>query len=105
MLSILGLVPIPSSAIITPVTFRVRQRRLRGFLGECGLSEDGTRQISGEWVVDKTVWRKFQAEWKNRKGVKPALSSDQVGSVKSRVILFIHGGQSKTYSVAGISLT
>ena len=93
MLGVIGLAPIPSSTIVTPVTFQVRRRRLKGFLGECGLNEDGTRQLSGEWVVDKNVWRKFQSEWKGRKGVRSALSTDQVSAVNSRVILFIHGGK------------
>ncbi|KAN0062324.1 hypothetical protein ACQY0O_005206 [Thecaphora frezii] len=73
--------PTPKDGLITPVTFRVKKRGLRGFLAEADAAEDGKREISGEWVVGKQTWRRLQAEWRNGK---------QKG--KERVILYIHGG-------------
>ncbi|EPQ25653.1 uncharacterized protein PFL1_06790 [Pseudozyma flocculosa PF-1] len=73
--------PTPKDGLITPVTFRVKRRNLRGFLAEADAAEDGKREISGEWVVGKQTWRRLQAEWRNGK---------QKG--KERVILYIHGG-------------
>ncbi len=48
-----GLVPLPPDALVTPVTFRVRKRELRGILAEFDELEDATRELSGEWVVTK----------------------------------------------------
>ncbi|TKY86956.1 hypothetical protein EX895_003633 [Sporisorium graminicola] len=73
--------PTPKDGLITPVTFRVKKRGLRGFLAEADAAEDGKREISAEWVVGKQTWRRLQAEWRSGK---------QKG--KERVILYIHGG-------------
>ncbi|PWY98691.1 Pkinase-domain-containing protein [Testicularia cyperi] len=73
--------PTPKDGLITPVTFRVKKRNLRGFLAEADAAEDGKREISAEWVVGKQTWRRLQAEWRSGK---------QKG--KERVILYIHGG-------------
>ncbi|KAJ1021937.1 hypothetical protein NDA16_003699 [Ustilago loliicola] len=73
--------PAPKDGLITPVTFRVKKRGLRGFLTEADAAEDGKREISAEWVVGKQTWRRLQAEWRSGK---------QKG--KERVILYIHGG-------------
>jgi hypothetical protein len=89
-----GLVPLPSDALVTPVTFRVRRRQLRGILAEFDLQEKGDRELSGEWVVGKATWHRLQTEWKAAHKPK-----DQSGSLSKRaskpnerVIFYIHGG-------------
>lgn len=87
-MSIGGLVPLPSDALVTPVTFRVRKRSLRGILAQFDAAESGTRELSGEWVVGKKTWQRLQAEWR---AAKLANTSD-FAKRKERVILYIHGG-------------
>lgn len=90
LMSIGGLVPVPSDALVTPVTFSVRKRGLRGILEDFDAAEDGTRELCAEWVVGKKTWHRLQAEWKARKegkfGEKPKR--------KERVVLYLHGGTS-----------
>ena len=96
LLNILGYVPIPSNAMVTPVTFRVPKRKLRGFLAECSAAEDGTRELAGEWVVGRHLWRRLQAEWRASRGEIRKHSAVSLKSPsmdhKDRVILYIHGG-------------
>ncbi|KDN52592.1 Pkinase-domain-containing protein [Tilletiaria anomala UBC 951] len=73
--------PMPKDGLITPVTFRVNKRGLKGFLAEADAAEDGTREITGEWVVGKHTWKRLQAEWR---------SKQEKG--RERVILYFHGG-------------
>ncbi|KAL0581087.1 hypothetical protein V5O48_000981 [Marasmius crinis-equi] len=93
-----GLMPLPSDALVTPVSFRVKKRNLRGILAEFDRAEDGTRLLSGEWVVGRKTWQKLQAEWEACKSGKGSeRSSDGAKSPKKRmrherVILYIHGG-------------
>lgn len=98
LMSIGGLVPLPSDALVTPVTFRVRKRRLRGILSEIDSKEDGSRELSGEWVVGRRTWLRLQAEWKASH--QKSGSKDKSHKVKKeRVILYIHGGkQDQRYS-------
>ncbi|KAK4058477.1 hypothetical protein OIO90_000638 [Microbotryomycetes sp. JL221] len=77
-----SLLPAPKDGIVTPVSFRVKKRGLRGFLAEADAAEDGKRQITGEWVINKRLWRKMQAEFALRKTVPQ----------NGRVILYLHGG-------------
>lgn len=63
-MSLGGLIPTPSDALITPVTFRVRRRGLRGMLAKFDELEDGRREIKSEWVVSKRLWQRLQREWK-----------------------------------------
>lgn len=88
MMSIGGLVPLPSDALVTPVTFRVRRRQLRGILAEYDALESGLRELCGEWVVGKKTWQRLQTEW------KAGNHSHGPGEPKrkERVILYIHGG-------------
>lgn len=79
--------PVPKDGLITPVTYRVKKRGLKGLLKEADEAEDGTRELTGEWVVGKQTWKRLQAEWRNGK------STD-----KERVILYIHGGAYFTMS-------
>ena len=74
----------------TPVTFRVRKRNLQGILAECDANEDGTRLLSGEWIVSRALWKRLQAEWKESKGKLTHRSAVQ--KRKDRVMLYIHGG-------------
>lgn len=107
LMSIGGLVPLPSDALVTPVTFRVRKHNLPGILADLDAMEDGERVLRGEWVVGRKTWQRMQTEWKaahvSTPG-SPQLSSDfsswdidsglsKVGSrKKERVVLYIHGG-------------
>ncbi|MCO5614791.1 hypothetical protein L7F22_069075 [Adiantum nelumboides] len=73
--------PVPKDGLITPVTYRVKKRQLRGLLADADAAEDGKRELTGEWVVGKQTWKRLQAEWRTGK------STD-----RERVILYIHGG-------------
>ena len=92
LMSIGGLVPVPSDALITPVSFPVRKRHLRGILTEFDAAETGKRELSGEWVVGKRTWRRLQSEWRARKEGKPAGTAPGKGKRKERVVLYLHGG-------------
>ncbi|KAJ3567342.1 hypothetical protein NP233_g6436 [Leucocoprinus birnbaumii] len=84
-----GLVPLPSDALATPVTFHVKRRNLRGILAPFDAAETGFRELSGEWVVGKKTWQRLQSEWKTPPAAlaeKPAISNLE------RVVLYIHGG-------------
>jgi hypothetical protein len=108
-----GLVPLPADALVTPVTFRVRRRGLRGILAEFDAAEDGARELQAEWVVGRRLWRRLQAEWRALHTVRPA-GADGLPSVerpgrsagKGRVILFLHGGaRAAVRTVRGCSCT
>jgi acetyl esterase/lipase len=107
LMGIGGLVPLPSDALVTPVTFRVKKHNLRGILADLDAMEDGERVLRGEWVVGRKTWQRMQTEWKaahvSNPG-SPQLNGDftswdmdngspKVGSRrKERVVLYIHGG-------------
>lgn len=76
-----SLLPTPKDGIVTPVSFRVKKRGLRGLLAEADAQEDGKRQIKAEWVINKRLWRKMQSEFAQNKSVN-----------QDRVILYLHGG-------------
>jgi acetyl esterase/lipase len=97
LMSLGGLAPLPSDALVTPVTFRVKKRGLRGMLAEFDERETGSRGLSGEWVVGKRTWRRLQADWKELNRVEPCRSSP---TSRERVILYIHGGAYYTSSAA-----
>jgi hypothetical protein len=84
-----GLVPLPSDALATPVTFRVRRRNLRGILAPFDAAETGFRELSGEWVVGKKTWQRLQSEWKISSTSLPERAPT---SNRERVVLYIHGG-------------
>ena len=94
LMSIGGLVPVPSDALVTPVSFNVRKRQLRGILADFDAAEDGKRELSGEWVVGKRTWRRLQSEWRARKQGK---SMDGKGKRKERIVLYLHGGKCSYY--------
>ncbi len=98
-MSIGGLAPLPSDALVTPVTFRVRRRRLRGILADFDARESGHRELSGEWVVGKKTWRRLQADWKTSQASrKSGKQSVKVGKKTERVVLYIHGGMPPRHS-------
>lgn len=93
-MSIGGLVPLPSDALVTPVTFRVKKRQLRGILSDFDAAETGARELSGEWVVGKKTWQRLQSEWR---ATRPQQSPDDIPydlgvKTKEQVILYLHGG-------------
>lgn len=94
-----GLVPLPGDALVTPVTFRVRKRNLRGIIQALDAQETGERELSGEWIVGKKLWQALQSDDRSTRQVDEesilvqSISSDgSVGRHHSRVILYIHGG-------------
>lgn len=80
------LLPTPKDGIVTPVSFRVKRRGLRGFLAEADAQETGKREITGEWVINKRMWRRMQTEFATKKTVPQ----------DGRVILYLHGGESNS---------
>lgn len=92
LMNLSGLVPIPSDALVTPVTFKVRRRRLRGILQEWDGLEDGKRELTGEWVVGRRLWRKLQSEWQRNKAGKE--KPPDLHKSSERIILYVHGGPS-----------
>lgn len=85
-----GLGPPPADALVTPVTFQVRRRRLRGLLASFDAKETGRRELSGEWIVGKETWQRMQGEWKAL--LFGASKDPQPVTQSFRVILYIHGG-------------
>ncbi|KAJ7246254.1 hypothetical protein B0H12DRAFT_1126387 [Mycena haematopus] len=90
-----GLIPLPSDALVTPVTFRVKRRKLRGILADLDEAETGQREISGEWVVGRRTWQRLQAEWQQRRAAAAAATPTKAHipeQKRERVVLYIHGG-------------
>lgn len=101
VMGLAGLVPLPTDALVTPVTFRVRKRNLRGILRALDAHETGERELSGEWIVGKKLWQALQSDYRstNRPGDDDASLEHSVYSDgcsfrrrHSRVVLYIHGG-------------
>ena len=103
LMNIGGLAPVPSDALVTPVTFHVRKRQLRGILAQFDAAERGKRELSGEWVVGKRTWRRLQSEWRARKEGKPDGTVPGKGRRKERVVLYLHGGTLRSRSAPGDS--
>ncbi|KAL1740797.1 Alpha/Beta hydrolase protein [Schizophyllum fasciatum] len=101
VLSLAGMVPIPSDAIVTPVSFRVRRRDLRGMLAEYDALEDGSRTLYGEWVVGRRTWQRLQAEWHAARAFEKEGGAPPSKQKKETVILYIHGGAYYLSSAAG----
>jgi len=88
LINMCGLVPLPSDALVTPVTFRVRQRNLRGILAPFDAAERGRRELSGEWVVGRNTWQRLQSECQTSTNASKRFPMSGL----ERVILYIHGG-------------
>jgi hypothetical protein len=102
-----GLVPLPADALVTPVTFRVRRRDLKGILIDFDSAESGRRELQGEWIVGKRLWRRLQAEWRSLHSIRTVPGDGFVypqqpvkSAGKGRVILFLHGGAYYCFSAA-----
>ncbi|ORY24120.1 hypothetical protein BCR39DRAFT_547659 [Naematelia encephala] len=71
LISLHQIIPLPSDAIVTPITFIVPKRQgdkvARGFLRELDEKETGSRELSGEWVVGTEVWKRLKAERRARR--------------------------------------
>ncbi|GAA96862.1 uncharacterized protein L969DRAFT_17759 [Mixia osmundae IAM 14324] len=63
MLDLGQILPTPKDGIVTPVSFKVKRRGLKGFLAESDAAETGTRELNGEWVINKRLWMRMQAEY------------------------------------------
>ncbi|KAG9013607.1 hypothetical protein FRB94_001712 [Tulasnella sp. JGI-2019a] len=94
-MAIMGFVPTPSDALVTSVTYQVKRRNLPGILAEFDELEDGTRELTGEWIVGRRLWMKMQHEWSR------SHDGNSMGRrKKERVILYLHGGGYYTMSAA-----
>jgi hypothetical protein len=101
----------PKDGIVTPISFRVKKRQLRGFLAEADSKENGKREISGEWVTNKRLWRKMTREWSISKAKEEASSGQKTADKSTEekmangipngkgedgsqgmVCLYLHGG-------------
>ncbi|EUC57357.1 lipase/esterase from carbohydrate esterase family CE10 protein, putative [Rhizoctonia solani AG-3 Rhs1AP] len=103
-----SLVPPPPDALVTPVSFRIRSRQLRGLLApfdelEYGGAQrpkaqsesDEPRELSGEWIVGKELWTRLNKQWLHEK------RHHGVGHrIPERVILYLHGGAYYVFSAA-----
>lgn len=99
VMAIGGLVPLPSDALATPVTFHVKRQNLRGILEPLDAAETGDRQLSGEWVVGKKTWQRLQSEWTNSTVYNLEQSPNPR---KERVVLYIHGGMDFAFCWGGL---
>lgn len=96
VMGLTGLVPLPADALVTPVTFRVRKRNLRGILAGLDAIETGTRELSGEWVVGKKLWQTLQSDYRSSHHSAHETNVLEDASPRkkhSRVILYVHGGE------------
>jgi acetyl esterase/lipase len=70
LFSLQTIIPVPSDAVVTPITFtvplRTGQAAARGFLKEWDELETGTRELTGEWVVGVDVWKRLKADRRAR---------------------------------------
>ncbi|KAH9837277.1 lipase/ esterase [Rhodofomes roseus] len=106
LMSVSGYIPVSSDALVTPVTFPVRRRKLPGILAELDAAENGRRELSGEWVVGKRTWRRLQSEWRAQRTQARSDASSSPGSPSQehrrneRVVLYLHGGAYYTCNAA-----
>lgn len=108
-----ALVPPPPDALVTPVSFRIRSRHLRGLLSSFDELEHGgadrhkpesgldtgpePRELSGEWVVGKALWTRLNRQWLMH---KKRLDVNQDHRIPERVILYLHGGAYYLFNAA-----
>ncbi|KAJ8295819.1 Acetyl-hydrolase [Rhodotorula toruloides] len=88
-----SLLPTPKDGIVTPISFRVKRRNLRGILAPYDAQETGQREISGEWVTNKRLWRKMTREWTlDQKGTGDEARAKDGANKDGYVCLYLHGG-------------
>ncbi|QRV80404.1 carbohydrate esterase family 10 protein [Ceratobasidium sp. AG-Ba] len=111
LMQIGALVPPPPDALVTPVSFRVQSRHLRGLLAPFDELEYGgtrsagsepsasqePRELSGEWVVGKALWTRLNRQWLQNKKLN-GLSADH--RIPERVVLYLHGGAYYVFNAA-----
>lgn len=105
-LELSSLLPTPKDGIVTPISFKVKRRNLRGLLAEPDAQENGEREISGEWVTNKRLWRRMTREWTLNKPNEAASGAAHKsssggggggigsggGNKDGLVCLYLHGG-------------
>jgi len=93
-LNLLQILPTPKDVIVTPISFRVKRRRLTGFLAHADSQEDGTREITGEWVINRKLWKRMQEQYKGSPKLKSPDVEENMGTSASteQVIYYLHGG-------------
>lgn len=105
-LSLGQLFPTSRDGVVTPLTFPVVRRGLRGFLAHADSLEDGTRQLTAEWVVHRKLWLAMQTEYGHSNHTTPSEDDSNITESSSntsysmtnqRVILFFHGGISLSF--------
>jgi hypothetical protein len=89
ILEIGQILPTPKDGVVTPITFNVQRRNLKGFLREADSNETGKRELSGEWVINRRLWRKMQKEY-GESGRKKGKGQPS----RQKVIMYLHGGSS-----------
>ncbi|GAA5915425.1 alpha/beta hydrolase [Sporobolomyces salmoneus] len=102
-----SLLPMPKDGIVTPISFKVKKRQLRGFLAGADSKENGKREITGEWVTNKRLWRKMTREWSKSKEEKSTqeekmastTGKNEGGGNEGMVVLYLHGGAYYMFSV------
>lgn len=94
-----SLLPTPKDGIVTPVSFRVKRRNLRGFLKDADRLEDGSREITAEWVINKRLFKVMQEEFKGRSSGR-STSNPSTTSGNERIVLYLHGGAYYAFSAA-----
>jgi hypothetical protein len=84
----------PSDIIVTPVSFRVLNKGLRGILKNLEEKETGNREISCEWVVPKSLWRKINEDYhlSAARYNHFFIDDDGIRWSNEKVIMCIHGG-------------
>ncbi|GAA5921592.1 hypothetical protein JCM3775_003121 [Rhodotorula graminis] len=104
-LELSSLLPTPKDGIVTPISFKVKRRNLRGLLADSDAQETGSREIAGEWVTNKRLWRRMTREWTLDKpaeagagasagagGAQKGTGSAGGGNKDGLVCLYLHGG-------------
>ncbi|KAG9092550.1 hypothetical protein FS749_015648 [Ceratobasidium sp. UAMH 11750] len=104
-----ALVPPPADALVTPVSFRVKSRQLRGLLAPFDELEYGgerrtkserptePRELSSEWVVGKALWTRLNRQWLHHKKLNGPSGDHRI---PERVVLYLHGGAYYVFSAA-----
>ncbi|CAB4422991.1 unnamed protein product [Rhizophagus irregularis] len=85
---------VPSDIIVTPVSFKVLNKGLQGILKNLEEKETGSREISCEWIVPKSLWRKINDDYRLSASCCTHFFIDDDGIKWSneKVIMYIHGG-------------
>jgi hypothetical protein len=85
---------VPSDIIVTPVSFKVLNKGLQGVLKDLEEKETGNREISCEWVVPKSLWRKINDDYRLSASccTHYFIDDDGIKWSNEKVIMHIHGG-------------